>query len=68
MSTPSLLKKKLNKKYRITQIEIETALSNNTDLCDLVASKFNIDREQIKRICDAYMSLLIIKKNELEGR
>ena len=65
MSTPNVLKKKLNRKYKITQAEIETALTNGTDLCELVAAKFSIDQEQVKRICDAYMSLLIIKKSRV---
>lgn len=67
MSTPTILKKKLSRKYKITQAEIERALTNNVDLCNLVANKFNIDCEQVKHICDVYMSLLIIKKNRLKG-
>lgn len=63
MTTVTMLRKKLNRKYRITQTDIEKALTNNTDLCELVAVKFNTNQDQVKCICDAYMSLLIIKKN-----
>lgn len=68
MSTQTVLTKKLNRKYNITQAEIEKALTSGTDLCELVANKFNIDQEQVKCICDAYMSLLIIKKNMLQEK
>lgn len=63
MSNPTILLKNLNRKYKITQAEIEKALYSGTDLCHLVADKFSIDEDQVKRICDVYISLLIIKKS-----
>lgn len=68
MSTQTVLTKKLNRKYNITQAEIERALTNGIDLCILVADKFNMDPDTVKNICDVYMSLLIIKKNILQEK
>lgn len=68
MSTSTVLAKRLDRKYKITLTEVEAALNSGTDLSALVADKFNMDQDTVKSICDAYMSLLIIKKSRLQDR